>query len=136
SLGVSIGRFTLQPVARAQSGCSAASFKGAYGLAVNGFFYDTAGNQGVYSSAGLVVVDGNGAITGTDTLNLDGAPTRGRQFTGTYTVNADCTGVMNLKDAKGAAIANMDMVITNGGKDVVMVEYDRDVILNGAAKLE
>ena len=136
TLGVLIGRFTAQPIARAQGGCTVANLKGAYGVAVNGFFYDFDGSQGVYSSAGLAVADGNGAITGTDTLNLDGTPTRGRQFTGTYTVNGDCTGTINLKDAKGNAISNMDMVVTNGGKDVVMVEYDANLILNGTAKLE
>jgi hypothetical protein len=136
ALGVLAGRFTAQPVARAQSGCATANLKGAYGLAVNGFFYDVDGNQGVYSSAGLAVADGAGGITGTDTLNLDGTPTRGRQFTGTYTVNTDCSGTMNLKDAKGVPITNMDMVVANGGKDVVMVDYDTDMILNGTLKLE
>ena len=51
TLGVLIGRFTAQPVARAQGGCTVANLKGAYGLAVNGFFYDVDGSQGVYSSA-------------------------------------------------------------------------------------
>ena len=137
TLGLLIGRFTAQPVARAQSGCTLANLKGAYGLAVNGFFYDPFdGSQGIYSSAGLVIADGNGGITGTDTLNLDGTPTRGRQFTGTYTVNPDCTGTMNLKDAKNVPITNMDMVIANGGKEVVMTDYDTDLILNGTAKLQ
>jgi hypothetical protein len=137
TLGVLIGKFTAQPVARAQGGCTVANLKGAYGLAVNGFFYDPFdGSQGIYSSAGLAIADGNGGITGTDTLNLDGTPTRGRQFTGTYTVNPDCTGTMNLKDAKNVPITNMDMVITNGGKDVVMTDYDTDLILNGTAKLQ
>jgi hypothetical protein len=137
TLGLLVGRFTAQPVARAQGGCTVANLKGAYGLAVNGFFYDPFdGSQGIYSSAGLAIADGNGGITGTDTLNLDGTPTRGRQFTGTYTVNPDCTGTMNLKDAKNVPITNMDMVITNGGKDVVMTDYDTDLILNGTAKLQ
>ena len=136
ALGMIIGRFTGQPVARAQAGCSAASVKGSYGLAVSGFFYDVNGFQGVYSSGGLAVADGVGGITGADTLNLDGVPTRGRQFTGTYTVNNDCTGTMNLKDMSGTAITNMDLVVTNGGKDLVLVDYDPDLILNGSAKLQ
>jgi len=136
TLGVMIGRFTKPPVARAQSGCSAASLKGAYGLAVSGFFYDVNGFQGVYSSGGVAVADGAGGITGTDTLNLDGTPTRGRQFSGTYTVNADCSGSMNLKDSAGNPITNMDMVITNGGKDTLLVDYDPNLILNGTLKMQ
>jgi hypothetical protein len=137
TFGAWIGRFTVQPpVARAQGGCTVASLKGAYGLAINGFYYDANGFQGFYSSAGLAVADGNGSITGTDTVNLDGTPTRGRKFTGTYTVNSDCTGATSLKDASGNVLANLDLVITNGGKDVALVDYDTDTILSGTAKLQ
>lgn len=136
ALGMLIGRFTTPTVARAQSGCSVATLKGSYSLAVSGFFYDSDGFQGVYASAGLASADGAGAITGADTVNIDGTPTRGRQFTGTYTVNADCTGTMNLKDAKGNGLTNMDLVVANGGKDVALVDYDGNLILNGTAKLQ
>jgi hypothetical protein len=136
TLGVWAGRFTVEPVARAQGGCTAANLKGAYGLALNGFFYDSNGFQGVYASAGLAVADGNGGITGTDTVNLDGTPTRGRQFTGTYTINSDCTGTTSLKDTSGNVIANLDLVITNGGKDVALVDSDTDTILSGTARLQ
>jgi hypothetical protein len=135
-LGVLIGRFTVQPVARAQSGCSVATLKGSYSLAVNGFFYYSDGSQGVYSSAGVVAADGAGGITGSDTVNIDGTPARGRQFTGTYTINPDCSGTVNLKDSKGNGIANMDLAVANGGKDVALVDYDTDIILNGTAKLQ
>jgi hypothetical protein len=133
AVGVAIGKFSVQPVARAQTGCSAASLKGAYSMAVNGLFYDADGFQGVYASAGLTVADGAGGITGTDTLNLDGTPTRARQLTGVYSINPDCTGTMNVKDTSGNVI-NMDLVVANGGKDVVLVDYDADMILNGTAK--
>ena len=133
TVAVFIGRFTAQPVAREQSGCSVATLKGTYGFAVNGFFYYSEGSQGVYSSAGTAVADGNGAISGTDTVNLDGRPTRGRQYSGTYTINNDCSGSMNLKDSKGNVIANMDLVVTNGGKNMMLVDYDTDTIFNGTA---
>jgi hypothetical protein len=136
TFGVWVGRFSTQPVARAQGGCTAANLKGAYGLALNGFFYTPDGFQGVYASAGLAVADGNGGITGTDTVNLDGTPTRGRQFTGTYTINSDCTGTTSLKDTRGNVIANLDLVVTNGGKDVALVDSDTDTILSGSAKLQ
>jgi hypothetical protein len=107
--------------------------KGNYAITVNGFFYDADGFQGVYSSAGLAIADGAGAITGTDTVNIDGTPTRGRQFTGTYTLNANCTGTINLTDTKGNSIGNMDLVVANGGKTVALVDYDPNLILNGTA---
>lgn len=133
---VLVGRFTAQPVVRAQSGCTVGSLKGSYSLAINGFFYDADGFQGVYSSAGLAVADGTGIISGTDTVNLDGTPTRGRQFTGTYTVNSNCTGSMILNDSSGTEILSMDLVVANGGKTVALVDYDTDMILNGTATLQ
>jgi hypothetical protein len=133
TLGVLIGIFTVQPIVRAQSGCTAASFKGAYALAINGFFYDADGIQGIYTSAGLAVADGIGAISGSDTVNLDGTPTRGRQFSGTYSVNSNCTGTLSLSDAQGNSIVNMDLVIANGGKSVALVDYDANMMLNGTA---
>jgi hypothetical protein len=133
TIGVLIGRFTIAPVARAQNACSAATLKGPYGLAVNGFFYDADGFQGIYASAGLMVADGAGGLTGTDTVNFDGTPTRARHLTGTYTVNADCTGTMKLADAQGNA-TNMDLVITGSGQNVELVDYDTDLILHGTAR--
>jgi hypothetical protein len=137
ALAIFVGRFTSNPpVARAQSGCTVASLKGSYALAVNGFFYYQDGSQGVYGSAGVAVADGNGAITGTDTVNIDGSVTRNRQFTGTYTINTNCSGTINLVDAQGKQIANLDLVIADAGKEVVLVGYDSGAILNGSAKLQ
>jgi hypothetical protein len=129
-----IGTFMVQPVVRAQSGCTVANLKGPYALAINGFFYYNDGSQGVYASAGVAVADGNGAISGTDTVSIDGTPTRGRQFNGTYSINDNCTGTVNLTDAQGKSIVNMDLVIANGGKDVSLVDYDAGAIINGTAK--
>jgi hypothetical protein len=43
---------------------------------------------------------------------------------------------MNLRDSSNVAITNFDIVIANGGKDVALVDYDPNLILNGAAKLQ
>src|SRR5262249_62371966 len=99
-------------------------------------FSHSDGSVGGYASAGVGNADGNGGISGNDTVNIDGSPTRGRQFNGTYSINNDCTGTVSLKDTQGKAIVNMDLVITNCGKDVALVDYDGDVILNGIAKLQ
>ena len=136
AFGLCLRTFRLAPVARAQNACSVSSLQGTFGLAVDGFFYDVNGFQGVYASAGVAVADGAGGITGTDTVNIDGTPIRGRTFTGTYTVNSDCSGNMVLKDSTGAPVANMDMVVTNGGKNLVLVDYDPNLILHGTAILQ
>ena len=45
-----------------------------------------------FAGAGHEYYDGNGNIQGVSTANSDGAITSGSSFTGTYEVNADCTG--------------------------------------------
>ncbi|MCC6390217.1 MAG: hypothetical protein IT167_06420 [Bryobacterales bacterium] len=127
--GAGIWRLTNQPVARAQSGCSAATLQGSYGYVTNGFFYDANGFQGIYAASGRAVFDGTGAITGTESHSMDGVPARGVQFSGTYTVNADCTGSIN-------AGSNIDFVVTNGGKQITLVSYDPDFIVSGTATLQ
>lgn len=133
AIGVVAGRFSVQPVVRAQDGCTNASFKGAYGFALNGFYYDQFGNQSVYAANGRTVADGAGALAGTETVSFDGAIQRNLTLAGTYTVNADCTGTWNFTDSKGAAVGNFDVVMTSGGKQVQLVEYDRGVIISGTA---
>ncbi len=133
AIGLVAGRFSVQPVARAQSGCTNASLKGSYGYVINGFFYDQDLNQGVYAEAGGLVADGNGALTGVSTSNVDGTVQRGQKFSGTYTINADCSGNMTLTDASGNAMGLRDIVLTNGGKQVAMVDADTNIIISGTA---
>ncbi len=130
--GVGIWKLTNQPAARAQSGCSAATLQGAYGFSLSGFFYDPNGFQGVYAAAGRAVADGSGGITGTQTINLDGTPSRGVSFAGTYNINADCTGTMNIDSGN----SNFDLVVTSGGKEISLVDYDPNFMLTGTAKLQ
>jgi hypothetical protein len=80
----------------AQTGCDLTSFSGAYGYTQNGTVYDNAGNLYFIASAGRIVSDGNGGITGADTSSFDGNIGK-RTYTGTYTMNADCTGSMTLQ---------------------------------------
>jgi len=66
-------------------------------------------------------------------VSFDGAIQRNLTLAGTYTVNTDCTGTWNFTDSKGAAVGNFDVVMTSGGKQVQLVEYDRGVIISGTA---
>src|SRR6266705_422207 len=89
---------------------------------------DTRGTAGVQLS-GLPLQVRRLVATNEDVQKRDYTPTRGRQFTGTYSINNDCSGTVNLVDAQGKGIANMDLVISNGGKDVALVGYDTGFIL-------
>jgi hypothetical protein len=129
AMGVLIGRFTVQPVVRAQGGCTNATLTGAYAHAMNGFFYYSDGSQGVFAAAARTVADGNGGFTGTETVNFDGTPQKAQAYTGTYTVNSDCTGTASFKDSNGTV--DVAFVITNGGKQAQMVSSAADFIVSG-----
>ena len=141
AFGLVLGRSTLLtiPVVRAQSAdaCTLSSWKGNYGYSINGFFYDSQGNFGVYESMGRLAADGNGTFTAVDTVSVDGSVTPGRKLTGTYLIKDDCTGSAIFNTASDGKVAgNWDLVLVTGGKEVMLVEKDTDIILHGTAKLQ
>jgi hypothetical protein len=70
-------------------GCSLATLKGSYGLFGQGTV--TAYNPpALITHAGAFTYDGKGKFAGSDTIALNGAIVPD-EFTGTYTVKADCT---------------------------------------------
>ena len=77
--------------------CSEATLKGTYLFAQNGV--ELKGDeQRPVAIAGYEVFDGNGKLKGVDSSNFNGEITRNEHFSGTYTVNADCTGTVRLTD--------------------------------------
>lgn len=100
--------------------CSSANLSGGYGYSVNG----TTANAEQYSLVGRFVADGKGGVTGVSIQSVNGAISR-PTFTGTYTVNADCTGTANLTFNDGGT-APLDFIIVDDGKSV-------DIIVAGAS---
>jgi hypothetical protein len=77
--------------------CSEATLDGTYLFAQNGV--ELKGNdQRPFALAGYEVFDGNGKVKGVDSSNFNGEITRNERFSGTYTVNADCTGTATYSD--------------------------------------
>src|SRR5262249_32367541 len=75
-------------VSRVQAGdCSNDSTKGTYGVSCEG----TSGGLPV-AVVGVYTADGKGNSSGGETLSFNGTIITGVTFTGTYTVNPDCTG--------------------------------------------
>jgi hypothetical protein len=141
AFGLVIGRSSLQsvPVVRAQSAsvCTLGSLMGNYGYQNIGNFYDSQGNPGVYGAVGRFVADGNGTLTAVDTINVDGTVTVGRKLTATYSIKDDCTGSAAFTDtSSGKVIGNWDLVLVTGGKEVMLVDKDTDIIFTGTAKLQ
>jgi hypothetical protein len=130
-LGVPGLRMLRPTVVRAQTGCSATSLSVPYSYNFSGTFYDEAGDILSYGDVGIMSADGNGKLTGSDTVSNDGT-IRQRTFTGTYTVNASCSGSAKFQFSDGRK-TSMDFALGNGGKAINFIDTDNDVIVTGTA---
>ncbi len=83
--------------ASSRAKCSEATLKGTYLTAENGV--ELKGNdQRPVAIAGYEVFDGNGHVKGVQSSNFNGQITRNERFSGTYSVNADCTSTATYSD--------------------------------------
>lgn len=84
---------------RAQATCTNASLKGTFGYTCEG----TIGGL-LAAEVGIGVYDGVGKASGKSTLSVSGTDPAAITWTGTYTINADCTGAITFGDGSHAAI--------------------------------
>ena len=130
-----IVRFQAQKAPRvvhAQTGCTLTSLSGAYGVRLAGVFFDSSGNTVYASSGGLWTVDGQGNLTGKETDSFDGKIFRADTYTGTYTMNSDCTGSLST-NSQAVGAASYDFTLTNGNNQIHLVENDSGTNITGQA---
>ncbi len=125
---VMLTRFSTPRVVRAQDTCTSASLRGGYGYTFSGATVDVAS----YAAAGRLVADGQGKLYGAETESLDGDIFQ-RNYTGTYVVNADCTGSEYTNDDYGTT-TRCDFVIFAGGREVQVIEADAGTVIVGRLK--
>ena len=122
----------------AQSGCSVATLNGNYGFAFSGFQLQS---QGVgkgspakisvpFYGEGLATFDGNGNFSTAFTFSQNSVPyvTSTVTNTGTYSVNADCTGLATATPGSGGD--NVAFVIVDGGKEAFATDISDPDTLN------
>jgi hypothetical protein len=73
--------------------CSLATLKGSYGYTAAG----TIPGVGDFVAVGIFASDGAGQVSGADTAAASIGVTEQRTFSGTYAVDADCTGSFTLQ---------------------------------------
>ena len=121
----------IAPTARADNmGCSNATLKGTFAHIGSGFTTAPPSMAGPLNGVGTDTFDGNGNITGTAALNLNGTPaalilngTAAPLVTekGTYKVNLDCTGSYTVQFFVGGAPSGSTtvfFVIANSGNEI------------------
>lgn len=113
----------LAPEIRAQ--CSVATLSGTYGYTASG----SAIGIGPVVSAGVWTFDGAGNFTLVDTESLNGTIIR-RNLTGTYTVQANCTGSFTF-----SAGNTDDVVVVGGGAEVLLIDTDPGTAIIGDLKV-
>ncbi len=130
-LGLVATRLTTDVKVKAQQGCATQSLKGPFIYKFDGNYFDNQGYNYPYSAVGRVVPDGNGALTATETNSIFGNVKRNATYTGTYTVNNDCSGSMVFQYSGGAS--NYDFVFIQATNQLHLIESDQGVTISGTA---
>ena len=117
--------------AYAHEGCSLRTLNGSYGGAADGWI--TTGPPPVRTSETIPIVvmavetfDGAGKFSASNTANLGGLVSTSTG-SGTYTVNADCTGsvIANLSDGE---VIHFSFVMVDHGRQLLSVSTDPGVV--------
>ena len=107
--------------------CSKATLKGTYLFAQNGVEIKGT-HQRPFAIAGYDVFDGNGEVKGIASGNFNGEVFRNDRFTGTYSVKANCTGTLTIRD--GAA-THGEVFISPDGSKFAFVRTDPEDVAAG-----
>jgi hypothetical protein len=112
--------------ARGQSGpCSNRSIRGEYGFTITG---QILGGPAAGPVAGVAMefFDGQGNLTQLDHVLLNGNPpaVQWRPATGTYSVNADCTGTEEIDFSDGTPSLHLSLVVVLRGREIRVVVND------------
>ncbi len=122
------------PVVRADAGCSLASLNGSYAVARQGTVVTSIPALGVVAPAPFAEVaiahfNGAGTFFGSASVNIGGVALN-VPFTGTYTVNSDCTGNNTVNTNLGITLQQA-LVVINGGQRFIETETDALAVVEG-----
>ena len=115
---------SMAPAAKADNkGCSNATLKGTFVHSASGFVTAPPSMAGPLAGTGTDTFDGNGGITSTATLSINGniVPLTA---TGTYKVNPDCTGTYTLPGT------TLFFVIADSGNEIRAICIDPGTVLS------
>ena len=137
SIGVSpLNYRTVSGVAHANGqGCGLYSVVGTYGVSGGGTVGVGTANPVQDTEVGLLTADGNGNVSGSVTFSANGT-LLAASYTGTYTVNSDCTANAAINDSLGEHLHETGVVL-NGGAEIRFIgtdpgaEVSRDAIRLG-----
>jgi hypothetical protein len=109
--------------------CTLASLNGCYGYSYTG----SVDGVGPVAAVGPINFDGAGNTSATYSVNVNGTNFQG-SFTGTYTVNRDCTGNVTINLPRLGISSNGRFVIVGHGLEAPFMGTDSGVTVTGVAK--
>ena len=109
--------------------CTLASLNGCYGYSYTG----NVEGIGPVAAVGPINFDGAGNTSATYSVNVNGTNFQG-SFTGTYTVNRDCTGNVTINLPRLGISSNGRFVIVEHGAEAPFMGTDPGVTVTGVAK--
>lgn len=118
------------PVVHAQdetSGCSLDSLKGPYALERQGTIIAQLPGfpapPAPFGEVNIATFNGAGSLSGSAVVNIGGVVLNPVTFTGTYTVNSDCTGTDTVFTGVGVTLHN-SIVVIGGGRRFISTQTD------------
>ena len=118
------------PRAHAEQPCSNATLQGSFGYTSTGTLLDSyvpPPFAGPFGEIGRQNFDGQGNTAGTATLSANGNIMR-VTFSGTYTVNTDCTGSTKFYVPALDTTVDADLVIDDHGAELRAIVTDSGVV--------
>jgi len=110
--------------------CSDAKVQGTY-VYYQGTSAQISGNsKSPFAVAGVEVYDGQGHDHGVFSQSVNGKITSQRSYTGTYTVNPDCTGTEVDTDTTGA-VSHYDQYYLPSGNEFTFLQSDSGTVSSG-----
>jgi hypothetical protein len=119
--------------AMAQPECSEATLRGTYIYSFDGFIVGEGGEQQPFASSGIESYDGAGTMTGIFSSSINGVIDEDVVYTGTYTVNADCTSELTTVDPVTGE-AHYDQFVDPSGDEFEFVQTDEGIVVAGSER--
>jgi hypothetical protein len=128
---------SIAPSAKAgDKGCSNITLMGTFSRRDTGTVLAPAAAAGPIAVVGTFTFDGSGNVTGASTSSQNGNIGRATQ-TGTYTVNADCTGTITVQVTPGGYSSHYSFVIDDNGSGFQFICTDSgpiSIVYTGTAR--
>jgi len=102
-----------------QNGCSDHTLRGSYAFAIDGTII-AGPNRLLLRGLAMTEFDGRGNLTQVDFTTINGAPAGAdwRPAVGSYEVDSDCTGTMQIIPGDGSPTLNLKLVVADHGRTV------------------